>query len=175
MICAYLFSAKGIINPIEELETLMKRAAEGDLTVNINIKSNDEIGELGNSFNDMINHQNEIVKNVDIAAQQLNAASQELAASSEEIGATTEEISAISSQVAQDAEKQNESIIDASGVLVQLSSLVQLAQNRAEATSSNAVETMKVADLGREKVEETVKAINGISRASDELQRPLKQ
>ena len=173
MICAYLFSTKGIINPIEKLKKLMKRAAEGDLTVNINIKSNDEIEELGNSFNDMINHQDEIVKNVSTAAQQLNAASQELAASSEEISATTEEISAISAQVAQDAEKQNESIVDASGVLVQLSSLVQLAQNRAKATSSNAVKTMKVADLGREKVEETVKAINGISMASDETAEAL--
>lgn len=173
MICAYLFTTKGIINPINKLEKLMKLAAEGDLTVNINIKSNDEIGQLGNCFNDMINHQDEIVKNVSTAAQQLNAASQELAASSEEISATTEEISAISTQVAGDAERQNESIIDASGVLVQLSSLVQLAENRAEATSSNAVQTMKVADLGREKVEETVKAINGISRASDETAEVL--
>ncbi|HEY5524991.1 MAG TPA: methyl-accepting chemotaxis protein, partial [Clostridium sp.] len=173
MICAYLFATKGIINPIEELKKLMKLAADGDLTVNINIKSNDEIEELGNSFNDMINHQDEIVKNVSIAAQQLNAASQELAASSEEISAATEEISAITTQVAQDAEKQNESIVDASGVLVQLSSLVQLAQNRAKATSSNAVKTMKVADLGREKVEETVKAINGISMESDETAKAL--
>ena len=62
MICAYLYSTKGIINPIKKLEKLMRRAGEGDLTVNINIKSNDEIEELGNSFNDMIKHQDEIVK-----------------------------------------------------------------------------------------------------------------
>jgi len=173
MICAYLFATKGIINPIEELKKLMKLAADGDLTVNINIKSNDEIEELGNSFNDMINHQGEIVRNVSTAALQLNAASQELAASSEEISATTEEISAITSQVNQDAEKQNESILDAAEVFVQLSSLIQLAQNRAEASSSKAVDTMKVADLGRGKVEETVKAITGINMASDETAEAL--
>jgi len=173
MICAYLFSTKSIINPIKKLEKLMKRAGEGDLTVNINIKSNDEIEELGNSFNDMIKHQDDIVRNVTIAAEQLNQASEELASSSEEISAATQEISAITAQVAQDAEKQNESIVDASTVLVQLSSLVQLAQNRAQATSSNAVDTMKVADLGREKVEETVKAINVISIGSDETAQAL--
>ena len=53
MICAYFFSTKSIINPIKKLEKLMKRAGEGDLTVNIDIKSNDEIEELGNSFNDI--------------------------------------------------------------------------------------------------------------------------
>ena len=105
MICAYLFSTKGIINPIKKLEKLMRLAGEGDLTVNINIKSNDEIEELGNSFNDMIKHQDEIVKNVTTASEQLNAASEELASSSEEISAATEEISAITTQVAQDAEE----------------------------------------------------------------------
>ena len=173
MICAYLYSTKGIINPIKKLEKLMKLAGEGDLTVNININSKDEIEELGNSFNSMIKHQEHIVKGVTNAAEQLNAASEEMAASSEEISATTEEISATVNNVAQDAEKQNESILDVSGVLVQLSSLVQLAQNRAKATSSNAANTMTVADLGRTKVEETVKAMNVISMGSDETAQAL--
>lgn len=173
MLCAYMYSTKGIINPIMELEKLMKRAGDGDLTVKINIKSRDEIEDLGNSFNEMIKHQDEIVRNVRSAAEQLNAASEEMAASSEEISATTEEVSATINQVAQDAEQQNESIVDVSGVLVQLSSLVQLAQNRAKSTSSNAAETMEVADRGREKVEQTVKAMNIISAGSEETAKAL--
>jgi len=173
MLCAYLYSTKGIINPIKKIEKLMRLAGDGDLTVKINIKSNDEIQELGNSFNNMIEHQDEIVKSVRNAAEQLNAASEEMAASSEEISATTEEVSATINQVAEDAEKQNESIVDISEVLVQLSSLVQLAQNRAKTTSSNAVNTMTVADLGREKVEETVRAMNIISAGSDETSQAL--
>ncbi|EKQ55416.1 MULTISPECIES: methyl-accepting chemotaxis protein [unclassified Clostridium] len=173
MICAYGYSTKGIINPIKNLEKLMKRAGEGDLTVKVSIHSKDEIGELGNSFNEMIKHQDSIVRSVTNAAEQLNAASQEMAASSEEISATTEEISATVTQVAQDAEQQNESIVDVSKVLVQLSSLVQLAQSRAKSTSSNASQTMAAADLGREKVEETVKAMNVISTGSDETSKAL--
>lgn len=173
MACAYLYSTKGIINPIKKLEKLMRQAGDGDLTVHININSKDEIEELGDSFNDMIKHQEEIVKSVRGAAEQLNAASEEMAASSEEISATTEEVTATINQVAQDAEKQNESIVDVSGVLVQLSSLVQLAQNRAKSTSSNAVNTRAVADLGREKVEDTVKAMNIISRGSEETAKAL--
>ncbi|WP_297428251.1 methyl-accepting chemotaxis protein [Clostridium sp.] len=173
MICAYGYSTKGIINPIKNLEKLMKRAGEGDLTVKVSIHSKDEIEELGNSFNEMIKHQDGIVRSVTNAAEQLNAASQEMAASSEEISATTEEISATVTQVAQDAEQQNESIVDVSKVLVQLSSLVQLAQSRAKSTSSNASQTMVAADLGREKVEETVKAMNVISTGSDETSKAL--
>lgn len=173
MACAYLYSTIGIIKPIKKLEKLMRKAGDGDLTVQINIDSKDEIEELGNSFNDMIKHQEEIVKSVRCAAEQLNAASEEMAASSEEISATTEEVTATINQVAQDAEKQNESIVDVSGVLVQLASLVQLAQNRAKSTSSNATNTIAVVDLGREKVEETVKAMNIISMGSEETSKAL--
>ncbi|OOM80293.1 methyl-accepting chemotaxis protein McpA [Clostridium puniceum] len=173
MACAYLYSTMGIINPIKKLEKLMRQAGDGNLTVRINITSKDEIEELGNSFNDMIKHQEEIVKSVRGAAEQLNAASEEMAASSEEISATTEEVTATINQVAQDAEKQNASIVDVSGVLVQLASLVQLAQNRAKFTSSNAANTMTVADRGREKVEETVKAMNIISMGSEETSKAL--
>ena len=173
LIVAYLYCTKDIINPIKKLEKLMKQAGEGDLTVNIDINSKDEIEELGNSFNQMMKNQDEIVRNVREAAEQLNAASEEMAASSEEISATTEEVSATINQVAEDAEKQNESIVDVSGVLVQLSSLVQLAQNRAKSASVNADNTMSAADLGRGKVEETVKAINVISVGSDETAKAL--
>lgn len=175
MLCSYLYSTVRIINPIKKLEKLMKCAGEGDLTVKADIKSKDEVEELGNSFNNMIGHQDEIVRNVLNASEQLTAASEEMAASSEEISATTEEISANINQVAQEAENQSGSIVNISEVLVQLSSLVQLAQNRAGATSQNAANTMSVAELGRKKVEETVKAINGISTGSDETAKALEE
>ncbi|AQR97499.1 methyl-accepting chemotaxis protein [Clostridium saccharoperbutylacetonicum] len=173
MVCAFVYSTKGISNPIKKLEKLMKRAGDGDLTVRFDLKRKDEIGELGKSFNNMIEHQDEIVRKVLSASGQLTAASEEMAASSEEISATTEEISATINQVAVDAERQNESIVDISKVLVQLSSLVQLAQNRANATSTNAGNTMSAAEFGRKKVEETVKVINVISSGSDETAEAL--
>lgn len=45
---------RSIANPITKLRKLMKRTEEGDLNVFFNSKYTDEIGELGNSFNHMI-------------------------------------------------------------------------------------------------------------------------
>lgn len=175
MICAYIYSQKGIITPIKKMESLMGMAGDGNLTVKSDIKSKDEFGELGKSFNDMINHQEEMVKSVSSASKQLNEASEQMAASLEEISATTEELSATISTIAEDSDNQNKSIIDISEVLVQLSSLVQLAENRAKSTSSNAVNSKKVADFGRQKVEETVKAMNSINRESNETFKVLER
>ena len=173
MIVAYIFSQKGIIGPIKRLEKSMKLAGGGDLTVQVNIKSKDEIGQLGESFNAMIRHQEVIVKNVHEASQKLNSASEELAASSEEINASTEEINASICEVALEAERQNKSIINTSEVLLQLSSLVNIAQNKAKDTSVNSDNTMEAAELGRLKVEQTVKAINIINDGTEETAQAL--
>ncbi|MBE6062949.1 MAG: methyl-accepting chemotaxis protein [Clostridium butyricum] len=171
---AYLFSTKYIINPIKYLEELMKKAGDGDLTVQAVVKSNDEIAELANSFNMMIESQEEIVKNVIEASKQLDDASGHLASSAEEISATTEEVNATIENVAEDSKKQNDSVINISEVLVQLSSLVQLAQNRATSTDKNAKESKDNAHLGRLKVVETVNAMNRISTESNETSKVLK-
>lgn len=49
-----IFFTRSIIRPITKLRMLMKMAEEGNLNVHFNNKYNDEIGELGNSFNTMI-------------------------------------------------------------------------------------------------------------------------
>ena len=174
MVCSYIYSTRGIINPIKELQKLMKLAGDGDLRVKAKVGSKDEIGELQKSFNTMIKHQDEIVKSVRSASEHLNTASEEIASSLEEISATTEEISATVTNVAEESKNQNTSIVDVSEVLIQLSSLVQLAQNRAQSTNSNAINSKKIAHLGRGKVEETVRAMNSINTESNDTFNALK-
>ncbi|GMA98456.1 sensor histidine kinase [Pelosinus sp. IPA-1] len=53
VIAAFFFTAS-IAKPLSKLRMLMKRAEEGDLSVRFNSRYNDEIGQLGNSFNNMI-------------------------------------------------------------------------------------------------------------------------
>jgi len=173
LLLIYFYMSYKIINPIKRIQKLMKAAGNGDLTVEMKIKNKDEIGELSKSFNEMIRNEDGIVKNVRNSAEQLREASNNMASSSEEISATTEEISATVANVSEESEKQNESILSISQVLVQLSSLVQLAQNRAESTSANANQSRKVADLGRTKVEKTIYAINSIKEENKQTAQIL--
>ena len=46
--------ASTITRPISKLQRLMKEAEEGNLSVRFNSRYNDEIGQLGNSFNHMV-------------------------------------------------------------------------------------------------------------------------
>lgn len=73
-----LIVTKKITKPITELTPLMNAAGNGDLSVKANINTNDEFGELGNSFNLMIG--------------KLSSAYEELSAVNEELLATEEEL-----------------------------------------------------------------------------------
>lgn len=46
--------SSALTNPIKELNSKFKMMEKGDLSVSINFKSRDEMGELGNSFNKMV-------------------------------------------------------------------------------------------------------------------------
>lgn len=174
VLLAYLLSIKNIINPIKHLEQLMTRAGEGDLTVRAQINTGDEIQTLGEYFNKMIEHQHNIIENVRRGAIELEAASEELAASNEEICSTTEQITNNIEKVAENAKSQSDSIIETSEVLVQLTSLVQIAQSRALTAKNNSNNTMDAAEQGRKKVKDTVIAVENISKSSIETEERLK-
>ena len=53
VILSILFT-RTIVNPMQKLKNLMKKAQEGDLTVYFDVKYTDEVGELGGSFNTMV-------------------------------------------------------------------------------------------------------------------------
>jgi methyl-accepting chemotaxis protein len=163
-----IFIAHKVVSPIKKLEKLMKKAGDGDITVEANINTGDELEELGTSFNVMIKHQGDIVKRVRNGSKELVASSETLAEVSQQISAGTEEINASIEEVATNSETQNSSILNVSQVLVQLSSLVQIAQSKGLAADKNSIHTMETANHGRIKVNETVEAINVIERATNE-------
>lgn len=56
--------SRTLTNPIFKLKRLMKQAESGDLTVRFNFQHNDEIGELGQSFNHMIARIDQLIQMV---------------------------------------------------------------------------------------------------------------
>jgi methyl-accepting chemotaxis protein len=173
LLLGYLMSEMGVIRPIRKLQKAMAQAGDGDLTAHTSIRSKDEFQELSESFNLMIHKQDLMIRKIRDGSELLMNMSQEMAASSEEINASIEEISANMQEIAAGAENNNDSVVNASQVLVQLSSLVQLALNKASTASENADISDKAAQDGRVRVQETVKAMETISISTGETEAIL--
>jgi two-component system sensor histidine kinase YesM len=63
-IIAALIFTSSIAKPLKRLRKLMKKAEEGDFSISFKSKYNDEIGQLGNSFNNMIEKIKDLINEV---------------------------------------------------------------------------------------------------------------
>lgn len=109
------FITLSITKPIMRLKEQASKIAEGDLTVNIESHTKDEVGQLTDHFAIMLRNLRELISSVQISANHvqdsagsLSAISEETTASSEEITRAMEEISNGTSQAAIDAETSNQ-------------------------------------------------------------------
>ncbi|MDF2964440.1 MAG: chemotaxis protein [Paenibacillus sp.] len=107
--------ARMIGRPVVTLRNLMKEGEQGNLTVRMSVKSQDEIGQLGNSFNEMMQKITALVQQTNVSAQEvletateLSDASKKTATSAKEIAVATEEIAGGASSLAVESERGNE-------------------------------------------------------------------
>ncbi|QCR31299.1 methyl-accepting chemotaxis protein [Lysinibacillus sp. SGAir0095] len=82
-----------ILKPIHKLGTLMEEVSKGDLSVNIEVKSQDEIGKLTQHFNSMIENMKNIITVVQESSNNVEQRSHHLSALAEETSASSLEVS----------------------------------------------------------------------------------
>lgn len=148
--------SRWITGAIARLQGTMSRAGLGDLTVVAEVKSSDEFGDLSAAFNVMITRLAEVVNHVRHLSQNLAASSEQLAATSEEVTVSVSEVSESMQTVATDAEVGTKSILEASQVLLELSSLTQIARKQGQSAAMNSQKTLDTAASGKETVEDAV-------------------
>ncbi|QEK11560.1 methyl-accepting chemotaxis protein [Crassaminicella thermophila] len=106
-----LFIARNISKPLNRVKEVIQIASKGDLTVRVPISSNDELGQIGESFNEMLINIGNLIKNVKSASHTVFESSDSLtqvtdhtAAAIEEVAKTIEEIAKSTSVQAKDTE-----------------------------------------------------------------------
>lgn len=109
-----------LLNPINDLINVTNIVAQGDLTQTVVVQTEDEIGILGDSFNQMISNLRDLISKSSNISQQVSATSQELSASSEEVTASAQEVSSTMMEVTEAANNQNESIASSNETVVKM-------------------------------------------------------
>jgi len=142
-----------LVKPIRLLGDRIKDIAqgEGDLTQRIQVTSKDEIGELGNGFNQFVQKIHDVIAEVGGVTREVASAATQIAASSEEMS--------------QGMTDQNQQVMQISSAIEQMgSSVVEVARKSGEA-ANNAAESGKVAQAGGAVVEQTIEGMRAISEA----------
>lgn len=147
-----IYMTRLILRPIEETISVVKLLAEGDLTQNINLEANDEIGELVQSVNTMrMQMSNAVGQALNISANLAKSASEE-SASIEESSASLEEVASMSKQNAANTNEANK-----------LMMLAKEAINKANSSMSELTKSMKEIAKASEQTQKIVKSIDEIA------------
>jgi len=134
---------------IELMLGKMDMFSNGDLTVKLDVKNNDDIGKLFSGFNKAVSNIREMLLNVNNAVSQTSSASSDISTSVEEMAAGAQEQSIQTSEVASAVEEMTKTILETT-------KNTSLAAEAAKNAGDFAVE-------GGKAVNETILGINKIS------------
>ncbi|MBY6024258.1 MULTISPECIES: methyl-accepting chemotaxis protein [Bacillaceae] len=170
------FISKSMTKPIVRLKEEVAKVAEGDLTVHIQTKSKDEIGQLTNLFNVMVGRNRQLiaavqesVETVKVSVENLSAVSEEATASSEEIGRAIHEIASGATQQASDADSTNHKTMSLSAQIEQvIDKNTKINTLTSEAIQANTHGLHQVQSL-REQTNQSAKTIESVQVVINEL------
>ncbi len=148
------FLARGIAVPLSEGVAVANRIAEGDLTVDIEIKSQDETGQLLTAMKNMVGGLQHIIGEVKGVAGNMAAASRQLNQSSELMSHGAVEQAGRASQVATASEQMSQTVLD-------------IAKNTSSIETS-ATDTARLAKDGEDVVGRSVEKVKAIAKTIDQ-------
>ncbi|TCO70673.1 methyl-accepting chemotaxis protein [Marinisporobacter balticus] len=135
-IYAFIFS-KIIVNTIKNLMELMSKVEKGDLTVQANITSKDELGSLSKSFNIMVESVRNLIVQVLNNTGEVSASSQHLSITMEQISSQTNTVNTniieIAAGMEETAAATEEVYASSNEIMTSLTSLLDKANNGNEA------------------------------------------
>lgn len=174
-----IFISKLISNPVKKLEQTAIKVSEGNLNVNIDIYTSDELGSLANAFRLLVTNFQNLIKKIIKQTETINkeseelssisnvaaSASAELQAQAQTASSSSEQISANVSTVSSSAEEMTASIKEISKNTTAASSLTKESEDRA----NDASKVMNRLGKSSQEIGNIVKSITTIAEQTNLL------
>ncbi|WHF26235.1 methyl-accepting chemotaxis protein [Bacillus altitudinis] len=164
------FILRSITKPLSELVVSSKKISEGDLTEHINVRSNDEIGQLGTSFNEMSESLRDVIQAVQTSVENVASSSEELTASAGQTTKATEHITSSIETFSNGNENQSEMVEQSAAHLKQMNEGLNEVAQTSDVITESSVQSKTVAETGGQLVEQTVGQMKTIDHSVKEAE-----
>lgn len=161
------FVAQKIANPLAKLTKLVQKAAGGDLVVQTEVSSKDELGQLAAATNTMIANLRDLVKNVQISVQQVSASSEELTASAGQAAQTSNQVAQSMSEVASGTEKQFAQVKSGSNIVSAISVHLAETTDHVSDAARKTEDSSRSAQAGAESAQKAMNQMEKIEQSVD--------
>ena len=157
-----LVSTRIITNPLQKLVEAAGAVARRDLTADIESKSEDEVGQLANSFRGMVQSLRDIVKRVSTTSQGVSFSAQQLSSAAQQTNASVQEVSSAIEQVAKGAQTQAQRVQQTTSVMEDLGASISQGAQSARAAAEASAQASESARTGAESVKEAIATMDKI-------------
>ncbi|KAF4324633.1 hypothetical protein G195_001976 [Phytophthora kernoviae 00238/432] len=164
-----IWLTRSMLRPIKRLQESARAVSKGDLTVKLETRRKDEVGELAKYFERMVDNLRMMILGVQETAEQVSASSQELSASADQTTKAIEHSTMAIQELAEGAEQQVKSVTDGSGQMSQMAEDVRMMSERVQSVTTNMRHTSGAAYSGNEAAGEAVEQMNSIQETVEQL------
>lgn len=167
--------AAGIIirmidRPLAGLRKLMAQAEQGDLSVTASYTSKDELGQINQSFNNMIASLSVMLQKVSDSAETLSASSRQMSASAEQTSQASNLIASTASELAAGFDNQVSGIAETNASIQAMAEDIASVKQGSEQMSDLMNKASDSAGEGAEKVARITGQMNEINTSMTESQ-----
>ncbi|EJS74385.1 methyl-accepting chemotaxis protein [Bacillus cereus] len=166
IILAWWFSGK-LVKPIQQIDIKLKELAsqEGDLTARLQVTSNDEIGAIAASFNEMLENLQHIINRVQKTSVEVQTASENMLEKTTTSREATIQVQGSMSHLNVSIQSQTSSMEESSTAMDDMSVSVQRIAASASSVAELAVATSEHANDGSTVIQKSVSQMTTIHEA----------
>ncbi|MEN7366183.1 methyl-accepting chemotaxis protein [Bacillus safensis] len=164
------FIIRSITKPLSTLVSSSKKISQGDLTEKIDVRSKDEIGQLGTSFNEMSESLRDVIQAVQTSVENVASSSEELTASAGQTTKATEHITSSIETFSNGNENQSEMVEQSAAHLKQMNEGLNEVAETSDVITSSSIQSKTVAETGGQLVEQTVGQMKTIDHSVKEAE-----
>lgn len=162
-IIAIIFILRKALKPLQVMAARAKEAAKGDLTVNVPVTNENEVGQAATAFNEMVANLRQLAIQINQTSTEVSSSSRHLKETAGQTEAATNEIADSISQVATNAESQLISTGECQRAMTEMSIGIQRIAESSTMVSDLAASTAELANDGAQVIDQTVKQMGTIA------------
>lgn len=177
------FIIRYMLKPFTTISEISQQAAQGDLTVSLEVKSSDEAGQMAQNFNLMIDNLRLLIQQVKDLSVKVNSSSNALLQSAEENTTSARQVAASMEQLTEGANRQRLGAQDSSRAMEEMATGIQNIAESASQAAESSVTTLNKAEASNNElqkhslkaqeiqklVSESVATIQSMSQLSQEI------
>ena len=160
--------AGSLTGPIREIGLAVRKAADGDLTQQLTIRREDELGTLADTFQMMLLNLKNMIAQIDFTSRSVASTSQQLSSNTQEATKTIQQVAASMEQISIGSGEQAKSATHTLKIAEQVSQAIEQIAAGAQDQSRNVVDTSTIVTDMAAKIDKMAEGMMAVKEVSEQ-------